>query len=146
MRQSWGSPNHSAWCTQEPPIYWPRGLTSDTCPLLHKSIKAAEYAPENTLSVSSSFPFSLIQATAPTPKNQMQVSISWTTGGIFSLDLSSLTSSLCFAPGRDFTHHAKHLCSGGGPRPAWQGGIHTRPSDSKCWSGCCSSQSRGLQG
>lgn len=101
------SPNHSALCIQEPPIYWPRGLTSGTCPLLHKSIKPVEYAPENTLSVTSSFPFPLIQAAAPTPRNQMQVSISRTTGVTFSLDLSSLPTSLCSAPGRDFTQKGK---------------------------------------
>lgn len=73
------SPNHSAPCIQEPPIYWPRGLTSGTCPLLHKSIKPVEHAPENTLSVTSSFPFPLTRATAPLPGSdtvQMQGSIS----------------------------------------------------------------------
>lgn len=123
------SPNHSALCIQEPPIYWPRGLTSGTCPLLHKSIKSVEYAPENTLSVTSSFPFPLIQATAPTPRNQMQVSISRTTGVTFSLDLSSLPTSLCSAPGRDFTHKGKKFRQHG--RTSTTSGVSAQASDNR---------------
>lgn len=120
MRQSWVVQTIALGASRSLPFIDQEGWRQIPALSCTRASRQLNMHLKNTLSVTSSFPFPLIQATALTPKNQMQVTISRTAGVAFSQDSSSLTISLHLALGRDFTHNAKNFCNMGGPQPARQ--------------------------